>query len=141
MDTAADGSTPTVRLGVVSFAHGHIHRYIEAISGFADARVVSGWDDDRARGAAACDRYGLAFEPDLDALLRRDDLDAVFVTSPTDQHAAHVVAAAQAGKGALLQKPMALSLADCDAIAAAVRRYDVKFSLCYQMRATRSTGR
>src|SRR5207248_1658206 len=54
---------------------------------------------------------------------------------PTSQHAAHAVAAAQAGKHVLLQKPMALTLADCDAIIAAVQRYGVKFSLCYQMRA------
>ena len=123
------------RLGVVSFAHGHVNRYIETIAGFADARVVAGWDDDRARGAAQCDKYGLAFESDLDALLRREDIDAVFVTSPTDQHAAHAIAVAQAGKGVLLQKPMALTLADCAAIIAAVRRYGVKFSMCYQMRA------
>ena len=44
------------------------------------------------------------------------DIDAVFVTSPTNQHAEHVVAAAHAGKGVLLQKPMALTLEDCDTI-------------------------
>ncbi len=124
-----------LRLGVVSFAHGHVNRYIEAIGAFPDARVVAGWYADRDRGAAQCDRYGLQWEPDLDALLRRDDLDAVFVTSPTNQHAAHAVAAAQAGKHVLLQKPMALTLEDCDAIIAAVGRYGVKFSMCYQMRA------
>jgi predicted dehydrogenase len=49
-------------------------------------------------------------------------------------HAEHVVAVAQAGKGILLQKPMALTLADCDAIGNAVAHYDVPFSICYQMR-------
>ncbi len=39
------------------------------------------------------------------------------------------MAAAQAGKHILLQKPMAFTLADCDAIIAAVRHYGVKFSL------------
>jgi predicted dehydrogenase len=58
----------------------------------------------------------------------------VFVTSPTNTHSEHVVAAAQAGKGVLLQKPMALTLEDCDAIGAAVERYGVPFSMCYQMR-------
>jgi predicted dehydrogenase len=121
-------------LGVVSFAHGHVNAYIETIATFADARVIAAWDSDRERGEAQCARYNLAFEPDLDVLLRRDDIDAVFITSPTNRHAEHVLAAAQAGKGILLQKPMALTLADCDAICAAVERHGVPFSMCYQMR-------
>ena len=134
MPTTSEEIQGMVRLGIVSFAHGHVQRYIETIDGFTDAQVVAGWDDDRERGSTACERYGLAFEPDLDALLRRDDIDAVFVTSPTNQHAEHVIAAAEAGKGVLLQKPMALSLQDCDAISEAVHRYGIPFSMCYQMR-------
>lgn len=124
----------TLRLAVVSFAHGHVNAYIEAIKDFPDAAVVAAWDDDRERGQAQCAKFGLQFEPDLDALLRRDDVDAVFVTSPTNRHAEHAVAAAQAGKAVLLQKPMALTLADCDRIIDAVNASGVKFSLCYQMR-------
>ncbi len=122
------------RIGVISFAHAHVNDYIETIAGFDDARVVAGWDADEERGRAQCAKHDLQFESSLDALLRRDDLDAVFVTSPTNKHAEHCVAAAQAGKAVLLQKPMALSLADCDAISAAVARHGVPFSLCYQMR-------
>ena len=135
MATSSASFSGAIRLGVISFAHGHVNAYLESIKDFGDAIAVAGWDDDRERGAAACVKYGLHFEPDLDALLRRDDLDAVFVTSPTNRHAEHAVAAAQAGKGILLQKPMALSLADCDAIIAAVERHGVPFSMCYQMRA------
>ena len=111
-----------VRLGVMSFAHGHIHAYIQAIAGFTDAAVVACWDDDRERGAHYAARYGIDFIPQLDQFLSRDDIDAVFITSPTNRHAAHVAAAAQAGKHILLQKPMALTLADCDAIIQAVPR-------------------
>jgi predicted dehydrogenase len=127
--------TAPVRLGVISFAHGHVNAYIDAIAGFDDARVIAGWDADAERGRAQCDKFGLAFEPDLGRLLARADIDAVFVTSPTNMHAGHCVMAARAGKGILLQKPMALSLADCNAIAEAVTQYGVPFSLCYQMRA------
>ncbi len=123
-----------LRLGVVSFAHGHVNSYVETIKDFADAKVVAGWDADAQRGEAQCAKFSLQFERDLDTLLRREDIDAVFVTSPTNKHAEHVTAAAQAGKHVLLQKPMALTLAACDAIIAAVQRYGVLFSLCYQMR-------
>lgn len=129
----SDGGAVT-RLGIVSFAHSHVNTYADALKDFIDAVIVAAWDDDRERGQAQCAKYGIAWEPDLDALLRRDDIDAVFVTSPTNQHAGHVVAAAQAGKGILLQKPMALTLGDCDSIIDAVRQHQVPFSLCYQMR-------
>jgi predicted dehydrogenase len=121
-------------LGVISFAHGHVNAYIEAIADFPDARVVAAWDNDTARGEAQCAKYNLDFEPDLEALLGRDDIDAVFITSPTNRHAEHVEAAARAGKGVLLQKPMALTLEDCDLIGAALEQYGVPFSMCYQMR-------
>jgi predicted dehydrogenase len=124
-----------IRLGVVSFAHGHVNAYVETIAQFDDAVVVAAWDDDAERGQTQCAKFGLEWEPDLDALLARTDIDAVFVTSPTNQHAAHVVAAARAGKGVLLQKPMALTLEDCDAIIAAIDETGVPFSMCYQMRA------
>ncbi|GLV55282.1 dehydrogenase [Dictyobacter sp. S3.2.2.5] len=124
-----------IRLGVISFAHAHVNAYLDTIRNFDDAEAVAGWDADQERGRTQCQKYGLDFEADLDHLLQRSDIDAVFVTSPTNQHAAHVQAAAQAGKHVLLQKPMALTLDDCDAIIEAVRRYGIKFSLCYQMRA------
>lgn len=125
----------SIRLGVVSFAHAHVNMYCRAIADFDDAAVVAAWDDDAARGQRQAAEFGLDWQPELDQLLARADIDAVFVTSPTDQHAKHVIAAAEAGKHVLLQKPMALSLADCDAIIDIVQRTGVKFSLCYQMRA------
>ena len=124
-----------IRLGVISFAHGHVLSYCRAIADFADAAVVAAWDDDHGRGQRHAAEFGLDWEPDLDQLLARRDIDAVFVTSPTNKHAQHVIAAAEAGKHVLLQKPMALALEDCDAIIDVINRTGVKFSMCYQMRA------
>ena len=132
--SARPNAKPTLNLGVISFAHSHVNAYVETIGSFTDAKVVAGWDADRTRGEAQCTKYGLQFEPDLDALLHRDDIDAVFIASPTNKHAEHVIAAAQAGKHVLLQKPMALTLADCDAIIQAIQKHNIKFSLLYQMR-------
>ncbi len=128
-------SEPPVRLGIVSFAHSHVNAYLDVLKDFPDASAVAGWDEDAERGRGQCETYGLEFESDLDSLLGRGDLDAVFITSQTNRHADHAVAAAHAGKHVLLQKPMALSLSDCDEIIAAVRESGVKFSMCYQMRA------
>ena len=123
-----------IRLGVISFAHGHARMYCQVIAGFADAQVIACWDDDPQRGQECADQFGLELLPTLDGLLARADIDAVIIGSPTNRHAEHAIAAAHAGKDILLQKPMALTLADCDAIIAAVKETGVKFSLCYQMR-------
>lgn len=124
----------SIRLGIISFAHGHVSAYCRVIADFADAEVVAAWDDDTARGQKAAAEFGLEWHADLEQLLARDDIDAVFVASSTNQHAAQVIAAAEAGKHVLLQKPMALTLEDCDAIIDAVERSGVMFSMCYQMR-------
>lgn len=124
-----------IRIGVISFAHGHIHRYIPEIATFDDADVIVAWDADQQRGKENADKYGIEWEPDLDTMLARTDIDTVFITSPTNKHAEHCLAAAQAKKNILLQKPMALSLEDCDTIIAAVKEHGIKFSMCHQMRA------
>ena len=123
-----------IRLGVISFAHGHVLRYCGVIADYDDANIVAAWDYDAERGQTHAAEFGLDWMPDLDQMLARDDIDAVFVTSPTNKHAEHVIAAAEAGKHVLLQKPMALTLEDCDAIIEAVNRTGIKFSMCYQMR-------
>jgi len=50
-----------------------------------------------------------------DDLLARQDVDVVAVCTPSGQHASQAMAAARAGKHVLVEKPMALSLADADA--------------------------
>lgn len=124
-----------IRIGIISFAHGHIHRYIEEIANFDDASIVVAWDDNIQRGIENTFKYQLEWESNLDKLLARPDIDAVFITSPTNKHAQHCIKAANAKKHILLQKPMALSLSDCDAIIKAVIDNQVKFSMCHQMRA------
>lgn len=128
-------SQAKIRIGIISFAHGHIHRYIQEIANFDDADVIVAWDADVQRGTENAEKYQLEWEPDLNKLLARTDIDTVFVTSPTNKHAEHCIAAANAKKHILLQKPMALSLEDCDAIIQVVKDNNVKFSMCHQMRA------
>lgn len=123
-----------VNLAIVGFAHGHVDAYAEEIRGMDDARVAWGWDHDAQRGAQRCASHGCEFCPGLDDLLRRDDLSGVIIGSETAYHADNVEAAARAGKDVLLQKPMALTLADCDRITRAVESSGVRFSMAWQMR-------
>jgi phthalate 4,5-cis-dihydrodiol dehydrogenase len=53
-------------------------------------------------------------------------IEAVYVATPHQYHKTHAVRLAEAGKHIILEKPMALTLADCDAIIAAVERAKVQ---------------
>ena len=59
---------------------------------------------------------------DFRELLARKDLDGVLIVTPDFWHAAHAVAAAEAGKDIYLEKPLTYSIAEGQALVAAVRR-------------------
>lgn len=123
-----------IGIGILSFAHGHVHNYCGKIQGFPEARLVAAWDDNEERGREAASRFGMEFIPSLDSLLARPDIDAVIITSETNRHADLAEAACAAGKHILCQKPMATTLEDCDRIIAAVERSGVHFQMAFQMR-------
>ncbi len=54
------------------------------------------------------------------------DVDVVYVATPHQFHAAHVTMAAEAGKHVVVEKPMALTLDECDAMIAAAERNHVQ---------------
>jgi predicted dehydrogenase len=91
------------------------------------ARLVGVTGGARAPGLAQ--RHGVAHEPDLPALLARPDVDAVALTSPTQLHRAQTVEAAAAGKHVFTEKPMAVTLPDCDAMISACRAAGVVLSV------------
>ena len=68
-------------------------------------------------------------------VLGRDDVDAVVLCTPSGQHAEQAIRAAQAGKHVLVEKPMALSLADADRMIEACREADVRLGVVFQRRA------
>src|SRR5215204_3206636 len=69
---------------------------------------------------------------DLEELLS-SDIDAVYISSRNDQHAAHAITAAEAGKHVLLEKPMALTLADARAIIAAADQSGVRLAVNHHL--------
>jgi predicted dehydrogenase len=67
-------------------------------------------------------------------LLARDDVDAVVVATPVPSHRPHVVAAAEAGKHALVEKPMTSSVEDAETMVAAADTNDVRLAVVSQHR-------
>lgn len=73
--------------------------------------------------AATRDRFardfGVAAYGDVAALCADRRVDAVYVATPSALHATHAIAAAEAGKHVLVEKPLALTVAECLAVAEA----------------------
>src|SRR5208283_479826 len=61
------------------------------------------------------------------------DIDIVYVVTPNGLHAEHCIAAAKAGKHVICEKPMATSVADCDAIIGACRSAGVRLTVGYRL--------
>ena len=123
-----------IGIGVLSYAHGHMGTYSHELVKFDDADILRIWDDTVERGQGAAESFGAEFTPHVEDVLGDPDIELVFIASETNKHADLAVAACDAGKNVILQKPMALSLADCDRIIEAVDRNGVFFSLAFQMR-------
>jgi len=84
-------------------------------------RVVSCVDTGAESARRAAEFCGCAAAAEFEAALA-PDVDAVVISTPNSEHRAQAVAAINAGKHVLLQKPVAASLADAQAIAAAANR-------------------
>ena len=87
-----------------------------------------------SRAGALASEYGVALEPSLDALLDREDIDVVCIATPHGLHGAQALAAAKAGKHLLIDKPMACTVAECDAILAACAEHNLRCDITYTQR-------
>jgi inositol 2-dehydrogenase len=98
-----------------------------------DLVAVADIDPKTSQEVAA--RYGIRDHyTDYQELLKREDIDAVVVVTPTATHAEVIKAAAAAGKHIFSEKPLAQSLAMCDAAIAAVSSAGVKLQLGFMRR-------
>jgi predicted dehydrogenase len=97
-------------------------------------RVRVKWVASRSRGAAVAESVGAGFTTDLEAALRDPEVDAVDVCLPTPLHRAFAEAALAAGKHVLLEKPIALTVEDADALVAAADASDLVFMVGLTLR-------
>ena len=61
------------------------------------------------------------------------EIDVVYVVTPNGLHARHTISAAQAGKHVICEKPMAVSVAECDAMIQACRSHGVRLMIGYRL--------
>lgn len=100
---------------------------------------------DGAQLSAVCDvqpdrademakKFGVQAFYSLEDMLKSGEIDVVSILTPSGMHAEHAIAAANAGKHVVVEKPMALRLEDADAMIAACDRARVKLFVVKQNR-------
>ncbi len=111
---------------------GHIHA--QDLAALPESEFVAACDASAERAAAFAARYGIRPFTEVRAMLREAGVQAVSIATPHPLHAEPALAAAEAGVHILVEKPLAASLADCDAMLAAAARTGVVLAAISQRR-------
>lgn len=114
---------------------GHIaHKHAQAIEETKGSRLVAVYDPDTQRARDFAQKYNAAWYDDYSEMLKYQAVNIVCICSPSGLHAEQGIEAARAGKHVLMEKPMALSVADADRLIEACNEARVKLSVVYQNR-------
>ena len=118
----ADGQVAnpvSVGLAGIGYWGSRLARNINEADG---GRLAAICDPDRTRLEASLDRYPRAYgTTNLEDLVSSEGLDAVVLATPASNHFQHAKAALEADKHVLVEKPLALSTAECDELCALAR--------------------
>ena len=138
---SADGPEATKRLGIAFVGLGNYATNLLAPAARLSKRwrisgVVTG---DRSKGLSWAKRDGFPEKNVFDygsmnELAHRPEIDVIYVVTPNGGlHAEHVIAAAKAGKHVICEKPMAVSIGECDAMIEACRAADRRLLIGYRL--------
>ena len=94
--------------------------------------AVCDLEEDKAR--AIGERFGVPFHTDMDRMMQQESIDMVVVLTPTGMHAGHVIKLARFGKDIMVEKPMALTLEDADAMIQACDEHGCRLFVVKQNR-------
>ena len=108
--------------------------HAEAVGGLENARVIGATSRNPESAAAFAEKHGCDAFDTLEAMLADDRIDVVSICTPSGSHLDPALSAAAAGKHLIIEKPLEISLARCDAIIAACDDAGVKLAGIVQSR-------
>jgi predicted dehydrogenase len=123
--------------GIAIIGCGMIARFhARALADLPGARIVALADSDLPRARKLADELGLGdnIYPDTAPLVARRDVDVVIVATPSGAHLEPAVAAAEAGKHVVVEKPLEVTLERCDRIIEACDRNRVQLCTIFPSR-------
>ena len=130
--TDITGMTQRVRWGLIGAGDIAEKRVAPALGQAERSELVAVSRRQEARAEDFARRFGIErVHGRWEDLVTDPEVDAVYVATPVDLHARMAVAAAEAGKHVLCEKPMALTVADCDRMIEAAERSGVRLGVAY----------
>ena len=128
-------STKQFNVGVIGYGWA-AGAHIDAINATDKAQVTAVYSSRKLDDAEVSKKHGTKIKTytDLDKMLKDKSIHVVDVTSYPSQHSAQAIAAANAGKHLILEKPMANTLKECRDIVAAAEKNKVKGCVCFECR-------
>ncbi|RKE49974.1 MULTISPECIES: Gfo/Idh/MocA family oxidoreductase [unclassified Sphingomonas] len=101
------------------------------------SRVTALVSGDRTKALATAAKYGVPERSiytyaDFDRIRDNPDVDIVYVCLPNSMHAEYTIRAAKAGKHVMCEKPMAISVAECEAMIRACKTAGKKLMIGYR---------
>jgi predicted dehydrogenase len=130
------GEIDKVAVGVIGVGwfgslHAKVYDYL------AGANLVGVYDKDWDRTKQVAEELGVCAFPSLEDLLADDSIEAVSICVKDQYHLEPVLAACRAGKDIMLEKPMALSLEECDQMIEASEEAGIKLMVGHLLRFNR----
>ncbi|MEM2414304.1 MAG: Gfo/Idh/MocA family oxidoreductase [Thermoproteota archaeon] len=124
-----------VRFAMLSFAHIHAWSYAAVLKKLPNVSLEAIYDDSKERLSRAGDTYNVRkLYDDYTALLEKEDIDAVIISSENSKHYELMIACIEAGKHVLVEKPITTRLEDADDAISRARRKGVKLQTAFVMR-------
>jgi len=102
------------------------HRFMQGLNEVADTQLVSSWSRRQSTVSAFVEQYGGIACASVDELLATD-IDAVYIATLPDSHAAYSIAALKAGKHVLCEKPVTVNLPELEQVLAVAKECNLLF--------------
>jgi UDP-N-acetyl-2-amino-2-deoxyglucuronate dehydrogenase len=122
-----------MRFAVIGI-NGQGRQHLRGLRETPAAELVAVCDVNEAAARARAEEYGVPYFTRYEDLLKRDDVDAVSLALPHYLHSRVAVAALQAGKHVVTEKPMAVSVRECDQMIAAAEVAGKQLTISHQSR-------
>ncbi|GAB2539139.1 Gfo/Idh/MocA family protein [Gracilibacillus alcaliphilus] len=134
-------SKEKIRIGMIGYqfmgkAHSHAYRDLPFYFDnplAPELTVIAGRKEEAVKDAM--DTMGWqSYETDWRKVVERDDVDVIDIVTPNHTHAEIAIAAAEAGKHIITEKPLALTVEEAERMLEAVERNQVKHMICHNYR-------
>lgn len=129
-------SQPKIRYAVVGLGWYAQAAALPAFDHAENSELVAIVSDDPTKRSEIAKKYGIdrAYSYDeYDELLASGNIDAVYIALPNHLHCDYIVRAAEAGIHILCEKPMAMTIEECERAIAAARDNHVKLMIAYRL--------